>query len=271
MQLDSFSFDQHRLECLNAEAMERGRAIQQDGVIADDFFENIPDYGVLLLHQFFGLFDRGAMATLLEPVVDEGFEQLERHLLGQATLMELKLRTDYNDRAAGVIDAFSEQILPEAALLALQSVGKRFERAVIGATQHASAPAVIKQSIHGLLQHALFIAHDDIGSVQFDEFLEPVVPVDHAAVEIIEIGSGETAAVERNQRAQLGRNHGDDVQNHPFGLVARFAEALDDTEAFGVLQLLLRRSLRLHLFADILTERFDIDLFEELFDAFGAH
>src|SRR5579875_2892184 len=115
MQLDSFSFDQHRLECLNAEAMERGRAIQQDGVIADDFFENIPDDGVLLLHQFFGLFDRGAVAALLEPVVDEGFEQLERHLLGQATLMEPKLRPDHNDRAAGVIDALSEQILTEAA------------------------------------------------------------------------------------------------------------------------------------------------------------
>jgi len=56
-------------------------------MVLDDLFENVPHHGVLLLDQFLGLLDGGAVAALLEAVVDEGLEQLEGHLLGQAALV----------------------------------------------------------------------------------------------------------------------------------------------------------------------------------------
>ncbi len=81
--LDGLAFDQHRLERLNSEAMERWRTVQEHRVVFNDFFENVPDNRFLLLHHLFGLLDGGAMSGLFQPVIDEWLEQFERHLLGQ--------------------------------------------------------------------------------------------------------------------------------------------------------------------------------------------
>ena len=224
-------------------------------MILDDFFEDVPHHRVLLLDQFLGLLDGRAMAALFQAMIDERLEQLERHLLGQTALMQLQLGTDHDHRTARVIDALAEQVLAEAALLALERIGERLERAIVGAAQHAAAAAVVEQRVDGFLQHALFVAHDDVGRVQLDQLLQPVVAVDDAAIKVVEIGRRETAAIERDQRTQLRRNHRDDVENHPLRLVAGLAEALDHAQALGVLQLLLLRHLGLHLLADFEAER----------------
>jgi hypothetical protein len=77
-------FDEHGLERLNAEAVQRWSAVEQDGMVLDDFFEDVPNDRVLLLDEFLRLLDGGAMAALFEPVIDERLEELERHLLGEA-------------------------------------------------------------------------------------------------------------------------------------------------------------------------------------------
>ena len=220
-------------------------------MILDDLFENVPNHRILLLDEFLRLLDGGAVAALFEPVIDERLEQLERHLLRKTALVQLQLGTDHDDRTAGVVDALAEQVLAETALLALQRVGQRLERTVVGAAQHAAAAAVVEQRVNGFLQHALFVAHDHVGSVQLHQLLQPVVAVDDAAVQIVQIGGGEAAAIERHQRTQFRRNHRDHVENHPLRLVAGLAEALDDAQTLGVLQLLLLRSFGLHLLADL--------------------
>ena len=217
--LDGLAFDQHRLERLNAEAVQRRGAVQQHRVVLDDFFKDVPHHRLLHLHHFLGLLDGGAVAGLLEAVIDERLEQLERHLLGQAALVQLQLGADDDHRTAGVVDALAEQVLAEAALLALERVGERLERAVVGAAQNAAAAAVVEQRIDGFLQHALFVAHDHFGRVQVHQLLQPVVAVDDAAIEVVQVGSGEAAAVQRHQRAQLRRNHRQHVEDHPLRLV----------------------------------------------------
>ena len=125
MDADGFAFDERRLERLNAQAVQRGRAVEQHGMLANHFFEDVPDDRFLLLDHLLGLLDRGAVPGGFEPVVDERLEQLERHLLRQAALVELQFRADDDDRAAGVVHALAEQVLAEAALLALERVGER--------------------------------------------------------------------------------------------------------------------------------------------------
>ena len=93
-------------------------------MILDDFFENVPHHRILLLDQFLGLLDGGAMAALFQAMIDERLEQLERHLLGKTALVELQLGTDHDDGTAGVIDALAEQVLAEAALLAFERIGR---------------------------------------------------------------------------------------------------------------------------------------------------
>src|SRR5205823_3585954 len=74
---DGLAFNECRLERLNAEAVQRRSAVQQNRMLADDVFQNVPDYGLLLLHHFLGLLDGGAVALGFELVIDEGLEELE--------------------------------------------------------------------------------------------------------------------------------------------------------------------------------------------------
>ena len=200
-------------------------------------------------HHFLGLLDGGAVAGGFQAVIDERLEKLERHFLRQTALVQLQFGADDDDGAAGVVHALAQQVLAEAALLALERVGERLERAIVGAAQHAAAAAVVKQRVHGFLQHALFVAHDDVGRVQLHQLLEPVVAVDDAAIKVVQIGGGEAAAVERHQRPQLRRNHRDHVEDHPLGLVAALAERFQHLQPLGVLDALLQADGSIFIFS----------------------
>ena len=243
MDPDGLAFDEHRLERLDAQAMQRRRAVQQNRVLLDDFFEDVPHFGLLLLDHLLRLLDGRHQPALFELVVDERLEQLERHLLRQPALVQLQLRSDDDDRTARVVDALAEQVLTEPPLLALQRIGQRLQRTVVRAAQHAAAAAVVEQRIDRFLKHALLVADDDVGRLQLDELLQPVVAVDDAAIQIVQVRGREPAAVERHERTQLRRNDRNDVQNHPLGLVRRLAERVDHLQPLGELQLLLHRRL----------------------------
>src|SRR3954468_4494235 len=100
-------------------------------MVLDDFFENVPHNRILLLDQFLGLLDGSAMSALFQAMVDERLEEFERHLLRKPALAKLQFRTDRDDRTAGVIDALSEQVLTETALLTLEGIGELRERTVV--------------------------------------------------------------------------------------------------------------------------------------------
>src|SRR5690348_4734866 len=185
--------------------------------------------------------------------------------------MQLQFGTDHDYRAARIVNALAEQVLAEATLLAFQGVGERLQRAVVRAAQHAAAPAVIEQRIHRFLQHALLVADDHVGSMQLHQLLQTIVAVDHAAIQIVEIRSRKTSAIQRDKWTQLGRNDRDHIENHPLRLVSGFTKTLDNAQPLGVLQLLLRRSFRFHALANLEAQRFDIDLLEQLLYTFGAH
>ena len=254
MQLDRLALDQRRLEGLDAEAVQRRRAVQQHRMLADHLVEDIPDLRLLLLHQLLRLLDGRGESLRLEPRVDERLEQLERHLLRQAALVQLQLRADHDDRAAGIVDALAEQVLAEAALLALQHVGERLQRALVGARDDAAAAAVVEQRVDGLLQHALLVADDDVRRAQLDQPLQAVVAVDDAAVEVVQVGRREAAAVERHERTQVRRDDRHDRHDHPFRPVAGLDERLDQLQPLGEL---LRLQLGLRL-GDLLPQPHDL-------------
>ena len=147
---------------------------------------------------------------------DERLEQHERHLLRQTALVELEFRTDDDDRTAGVIDAFAEQVLAETSALALEHVAERFERAIAGAGDRATMAAVVEQRVHRFLQHALLVADDDFRRLELEQVLQPVIAVDDAAIKIVQIGRRKPAAFQRHERTQVRRNHRQHRENHPF-------------------------------------------------------
>src|SRR6266567_3615402 len=223
MDPDGLTLDEHRLERLNAQSVQRRRAVQQYRMVLDDLLEDLVHFRRLLLHDLLRPLHRLGNPLLHQLVDDEWLEQFDRHCLGQAALVQPQLGADYDDRPARVVDALAEQVLPEPALLALQHVGQRLQRPLAASANRLGAPAVVEQRVHRLLQHPLLVAENDLRRAVQDQLLQPVVPVDHPPVQIVQVGRGKAPAVERHQRPQVGRNHRHDVENQPARIVALLA------------------------------------------------
>ena len=251
--------------------MQRRGAVEQHRMLADHLFEDVPDFRAFALDQALGGLDGRGVAANLQLVEDERLEQLERHLLRQPALVQAQRRTDHDHRTARVVDALAEQVLAEAALLALDHVGERLERAAVGAGDRASATAVVEQRIDRFLQHALFVAHDDVRRRQLEQPAQAVVAVDDAAIQVVQIGGREAAAVERHQRPQVGRQHRQHRHHHPLGLVARLEERLGQLEALGqALELGLAGGVA-HVLADLDHFGLQVERLQQLVHRLGAH
>ena len=151
--------------------------------------------------------------------------------LGRPHSRHFKLRTDDDNRTAGIVDALTEQVLTETSLLTLKHIGKGFKRTVVGSGDRAASSAVFDEGVDGLLEHSLFVSNDYVGSVELEKSFKTVVAVDNAAVEVVQIRGGETAAVQLNHGAKIGGNDRHNVKNHPLGAVTRQAEGLDNVKA----------------------------------------
>ena len=140
----------------------------------------------------------------------------------------------------------------------------------MAALDGAATAAVVDQRVDGLLQHSFFVADYDFWSSQRHEPLQPVVPVDHPAVEVVQVAGGEPAAIQLHHGAQLGRQDGQHRDNHIFNTVAAFAEGLHYTETFdGFFPALT--GCGMHLIDQLVSERFQVDGFKDGQDGFGAH
>ncbi len=185
--------------------------------------------------------------------------------------MQLQLRADDDHATGRVVDALAEQVFAESPLLALDHVGERLERAVRRAEHGPLAAVVVEQSVDRLLQHPLFVADDDFGRVEVDQLLEPVVAVDDPAIEVVEVARGEIARIEQHQGPQIGRDHRDDVEHHPLGLVIAVAQRLDDFEPLDQVLGLLLAVGGLELRAQHFRQLDEVELLQQLLDGLGPH
>jgi hypothetical protein len=154
--------------------------------------------------------------------------------------------------------------------LPIQHVGERLQRALVGARDDAAAAAIVEQSIDRFLQHALFVAHDDVRRLQFDEALEAVVAIDDAAIEVVQVRRRKTAAVQRNERAQLRWDHRHDGQDHPLRTIAGVDERFHDLEALDHLLRLLAAVGGSDVSAKLIAQLLEVDRYQQIADRFGA-
>ncbi len=187
--------------------------------------------------------------------------------------MHRELRTHDDHASGGVVDAFAEEVLTEAALLAFEAVGERLEGTVGFRFDGVGLAGVVEQRIDGFLQHAFLVAQDHLGGLDLDQAFEAVVADDHAAVEVVHVGGREAAAIERDERAEVRRDDRDDLHHHPFGMVdlLRLAEGLDHAQALEGFRLALLRRLGLALVTELVGEVVQVHVLEHLVDGLGAH
>ena len=129
VQVDGLALNENRLEGLDGETVQGRCAVEKDQAILDHLGEHVPHGRHLAVDGTLGALDVLDLAELHEAAHHERLEELEGHLRGQAALMQLELRVDDDDRAAGVVDALAQEVLAEAALLALEGLGEGLERA----------------------------------------------------------------------------------------------------------------------------------------------
>src|SRR5688572_25699836 len=130
--------------------------------------------------------------------------------------MQFEFWADDNYRSSGIVDALTEQILAEAPALAFEHVAQGFEGTVAGTRDSPSVTTVIDQRVASLLQHALLVTDNDLRGLELEQVFQPVIPVDHTAIEIVEIGGSETSPFQWHQWPEIRRNNWQNSQDHPF-------------------------------------------------------
>src|SRR5690625_1293481 len=214
VQVDGLTLNQLRLEGLDTQAVQRWCAVQQNRVLGDDLFENVPNNRVGALNHALGALDVLGVVQVDQALHDEGLEQLNSHFLRQTTLVQFELRTNNNYRTTRVVNTLTKQVLTETTLLTLEHVRNRLQGPVAGAGHRTTTTAVIEQRVHRFLQHALFVVDDNLRRPQIHEALETVIAVDDAAVQVVQVRGGETATIELNHGAQVRRNNRNRIQHH---------------------------------------------------------
>ena len=89
MQLDCLAFDQHGLKRLNAKAVQCRGTVQENRVLSDNLFKNIPDFRSFTFNEALRRLDRCCLSTQLQLGKDERLKEFKRHLLRQPTLVQL--------------------------------------------------------------------------------------------------------------------------------------------------------------------------------------
>ena len=241
MELHCLTLDQLGLESLNTQTVKGRGTVHKYRMTLDDILQYAPDDGVLAVDDLLGRLDR-----LDDTALDElTYDELGRHILRDTHLVHLQLGTYDDDRTRRVVDTLTQKVLAETSLLTFERVRERLQRTVRLVLDGIALARVVEQRVDGLLQHTLLVAQDDFGSLDLDKTLQAVVADDDATVEVVKIRRRETAAVQRHQRAQLGRDDRNIGQHHPLGFVlaVRGAERLDDVQALQRLALTLLRRL----------------------------
>ncbi len=275
VQLNGFALDELGLERLNTETVQGRGAVQQHRVAFQHVFQNIPNHGILAVHNFLGRFYGLDNTTLDQLADDERLEQFRRHVLRKTALVQFQFGTHHDHRTTGVVHTLTEQVLTETALLAFQHIRERFEGAVAFRTHGVHFPAVVEERIHGFLQHPLLVAQNYLGRFDFDQTLQAVVANDDAAVQIVQVGSRETTTIEGYQRTQLGRNDGYHLDDHPLGTVLDagigITECLDHFQTLQSLLLALLRRIGRGLVAQFVRKLVQFGAGQQHFQCVGAH
>ena len=121
------------------------------------------------------------------------------------------------------------------------------------------------------MEHALFIAHNHVRRTKIQQALEPVIAVDNAPVEIVQVRGGKAAAIELHHRAQVGRNYGQHGQDHPLRLVAGTAQRLNHLDALGGLLLLLLALGGAHLMPQLFGQLVQVKRGEDVAERLSTH
>ena len=133
-----------------------------------------------------------------------------------------------------------------------------------------AAPAVVEQGVDGLLEHPLLVVDDDLGCLEVEESLQPVIPVDDASVQIVEVRGREPPTIELDHGAEVRRDDGDRVEHHPERVGLALSEVRRDLQPLDGLQA-ARTLAVLDLVPEALGFDLGVHIGQQPLDGLGTH
>ena len=125
------------------------------------------------------------------------------------------------------------------------------------------------------MQHPLFVPQDDFRRLDLYQTLQTVVPDDYTSVQIVQVRSCKTSAIERNQWTQFGRNHWHHLHNHPFRFVCDsgvgIAERFYDLQTLQGFTLSLLRRLCIRRVTQCVGQFVQLQIRQHVVKRLGSH
>ena len=270
MELYCASFHKYGFKGLNGQTVQGRSTVEQHGMLFDNILQCVPYLRACLFHFLLCILDVGSLLSLVQSFHNEGLEQLKSHFLRQTALIDFQTGAYHDNGTAGVVNTLTQQVLTEASLLTAKHFGKGFKGTVIGACHGLTAAAVVDKCVHSLLKHTLFVAHDDFGSAVINKSFQTVVAVNNSAVQIVQIAGCKASAVKLYHGADVRRNDGNNVKDHPLGLVAGLSERFHHFKALDNANLFLTGCAGQLVF-QLCGQLFDVKLRKKLLDSLGTH
>ncbi|CCZ94522.1 predicted protein [Corallococcus sp. CAG:1435] len=239
-------------------------------MVFDDLFQNVPHLGVGTFHTFLCGFNVVALVGFHKFFHYKGLEQFQSHFLGNTALVKFEFRSYHDNGTSRVVDTFAQQVLTETSLLTTKQSGKGLQLSVACARLRTFASAVVQQTVHGILQHTLFVVDEDFRCVYFNKFFKTVVAVYYPAVQVVEVAGGVSASVKRHHGTQFRRKYRQYRQNHPFGAVAAFSERFHYVKTLDGTHLFCALIGSCNNFTQSLRFLFQIDVLQQFPHRFGS-
>ena len=89
MKFDCFTFYKDRLKCLDTKSVQCRSTVQHNRMLFDNFFQNVPYLCLKFLYHFLCTFNIMSGSVCNKLFHNKRFEQLNRHLFRQTTLINL--------------------------------------------------------------------------------------------------------------------------------------------------------------------------------------
>ena len=119
MKLDSLTLYKYRLKCLNTESVKCRCSVKHYRMLFDNFLKDIPYIILHSLYHFLGRFYIVSCSLFYKFFHYERLEKLYSHLLWKTALINLKLRSYYDNRSSRIVNTLSKKVLTETSLLTL--------------------------------------------------------------------------------------------------------------------------------------------------------
>ena len=100
MKLNGTTLNKYRLKCLNTESVKCRCTVEHYRMILDNDFKCIPNLRMYLFNHLSCRLNVACLFCFNKALHNEGLEKLKCHFLRETALIELKLRTDNDNRTA---------------------------------------------------------------------------------------------------------------------------------------------------------------------------